>query len=63
VRSFRINDESNVNVLDAAFAARMVADFERDKRQSRAMRLEDLKRTAWSKRAYESFTAWFRPQL
>jgi cardiolipin synthase len=63
VRSFRINDESNMNVLDAAFASRMIADFQRDKAQSKAVRLEDVKQTAWYTKAYESFTAWFRPQL
>ena len=62
-RSFRINDESNINVLDAEFAARMVADFERDKAQSRPVTLQDVKRSPWFLRAFESFTALFRPQL
>jgi cardiolipin synthase A/B len=63
VRSFRINDESNINVLDGAFALRMIADFERDKGQSKTVRLEDIKQTPWYKRTYERFTALFRPQL
>lgn len=62
-RSFEINDESNINVLDAEFAARMVRDFERDKAQSKVIRLEDLKKTPWHKRAFERFTSLFREQL
>ena len=30
-RSFRLNDEANLNVLDAAFGAEQVAVFESDK--------------------------------
>lgn len=62
-RSFDINDESNVNVIDSKFAARMIADFERDKAQSKAIHLEDLKRTPLYKRAFEKFTGLFRQQL
>lgn len=62
-RSFHINDESNMNVIDPAFAARMIADFERDKAQSKPIYLEDLKQTPWHKRAFQKFTALFRPQL
>ena len=62
-RSFDINDESNMNVIDSAFAARMITDFEKDKAQSKVIRLEELKKTPWHKRAFEHFTSWFRPQL
>jgi cardiolipin synthase A/B len=62
-RSFRINDESNINVLDREFAARMTADFERDKAQSRLVHLEDLKQSPWHVRTFEFFTALFRSQL
>jgi cardiolipin synthase A/B len=62
-RSFDINDESNMNVIDPAFAARMVADFEKDKAQSKVIHLQELKKTPWHKRAFERFTSWFRPQL
>jgi cardiolipin synthase len=62
-RSFRINDESNINVLDPEFGARMVADFERDKAQSKLVGLEDLKQTPWHLRAFGFFTALFRSQL
>ena len=62
-RSFDINDESNMNVLDAAFTARMIADFERDKAQSKTMTLADVKQVPWYKRSFEWFTGLFRQQL
>ncbi len=52
-RSFDINDESNMNVLDAAFTARMIADFERDKAQFKTMTLADVKQAPWHKRSFE----------
>jgi cardiolipin synthase len=62
-RSFHINDESNINVLDHALAAQLVADFERDKAQSTEMTERRMKRTAWHKRAYEWFAGLFRSQM
>ena len=40
-RSFRLNDEANLNVYDAAFAASQVEVFERDLAQSRRVTLAD----------------------
>src|SRR5258708_14505338 len=34
-RSFRLNDEANLNVLDVNFAARQISVFENDKKRSR----------------------------
>lgn len=62
-RSFDINDEENINVIDREFAARMIADFERDKAQSKPIGLSDLKETPWHKKAFEKFTSLFRHQL
>jgi cardiolipin synthase A/B len=62
-RSFHINDESNINVLDTAVAAQLIADFERDKAQSKRMTERRMKRTAWYKRAYESLAGLLRSQL
>jgi cardiolipin synthase len=39
-RSFRLNDEANLNIYDAAFAAEMTKVFERDLAQSRRITLE-----------------------
>ncbi|MBP3191765.1 phospholipase D-like domain-containing protein [Natronogracilivirga saccharolytica] len=41
-RSFRINDEMNVNALDSTFAREMVQHYERDLAQSERLTLEDL---------------------
>lgn len=40
-RSFRLNDEANLNVWDRRFAGRQVADFEDDLRRSRRVTLEE----------------------
>ena len=62
-RSFHINDESNINVLDSGLAAQLIADFERDKAQSIEMTLRRMKRTAWYKRLYGTLAGLFRSQL
>ena len=62
-RSFRINDESNINVLDRDLAAALIAQFERDKAQSRQMTPRRLRRTPWYGRLYENFSALFRSQF
>jgi cardiolipin synthase len=62
-RSFRINDEQNINVIDREFAAQMIAQFERDRAQSTAITLDDLKNTPWRLRAFERIAALFRSQL
>ncbi len=43
-RSFRINDEMNVNVLDKKFAAEQVKVFEQDKKNSRLVTYKQWKR-------------------
>jgi cardiolipin synthase A/B len=62
-RSFRINDEANMNVLNRDFAARMVADFEHDKQQCKPISLEDVKSAPWHVRMFGWFTSLFRSQL
>ena len=62
-RSFHINDESNINVLDRALAAELIADFERDKAQSSATTERRMKRTAWYNRLYEWLAVRFRSQM
>lgn len=49
-RSFRLNDEMNINVLDADFAREQIAIFERDKARSREVTLEEWQqRSTWEK--------------
>ena len=62
-RSFRINDESNINVFDAKLAAQLIADFEDDKRHSTRATRRKLKMTPWYTRAYESLMGLFRSQF
>lgn len=62
-RSFHINDESNINVLDRDLAAQLIADFERDKAVSTEMTVRRMKRTAWHKRLYESLAGLLRSQM
>ena len=62
-RSFRINDEQNINVIDRECAAKMLEQFERDRAQSRPITIEELKKTPWRLRMFEWFTALFRSQL
>jgi len=62
-RSFRLNDEANLNVLDAAFARRQVADFERDLGYARRVTLEEWNNRPWHEKALEHFLALFKSQL
>lgn len=62
-RSFRLNDECNLNIMDRAFATTMIATFEKDKEHSGEMTL-----SAWSQRPlYEKIfekVAWiFKNQV
>jgi cardiolipin synthase len=62
-RSFRLNDEANLNVLDREFAAREVRAFERDKALSRRMTLAIWSRRSWGERAIEWLAGLLRLQL
>jgi cardiolipin synthase A/B len=62
-RSFRLNDEANLNVFDAAFAQAQARMFEEDKRQARRITLEEWRRRPWRERAVEHLAAIFRLQL
>jgi cardiolipin synthase len=54
-RSFAINDEANLAVLDAAFATRLDEDFTRDLANSREITYEQWKRRPQIERAHELF--------
>jgi cardiolipin synthase A/B len=62
-RSFRINDEGNINVYDAAFAKRQIEVFEDDKAHSIRIEPAKFRKRPWIERLYESFCALFRGQL
>lgn len=62
-RSFRLNDESNLNVYDRDFALRQVEDFNRDLTLSRQITIEDWhNRSAWD-RLLDWGAHLFRAQL
>jgi cardiolipin synthase len=62
-RSFRLNAEANLNVLDSNFAAKQIKVFEQDKARSREITLEMLKRQPiWDKVLNKAVTP-LTPQL
>ena len=62
-RSFRLNDEANLNVLGAEFAAEQLEQFKADQARSREYSLSDLQRRPWYQRAGEKVAGLFRSQL
>jgi len=62
-RSFRLNDEANLNVYDREFAARQTADFEADLQRSRRVTFEEWSSRPWTEKAQERFYALARFQF
>ena len=62
-RSFRLNDEAQLNVYDAAFAAEQTAVFERDLLRSRRVTLADWQQRPWREKLIERTAALLNPQL
>jgi len=62
-RSFRINDEGNINVYDATFAKRQIEVFEQDKAQSVHIEPAKFKKRPMHERFYENLCALFRGLL
>ena len=62
-RSFRLNDEANLNVYDREFARRQTADFEADLERSRRITYEQWADRPWHEKAWEHFAALFSAQL
>jgi cardiolipin synthase len=62
-RSFRLNDEANLNVLDPDFARTQVEAFERDKARSRRVTLEQWRSRPWSEKLKERAAGLLRAQL
>ncbi len=62
-RSFRLNDEANLNVYDRAFAATQIADFEADRAHSRQITFEMWKNRPWQEKIVEHTAALLRSQL
>jgi cardiolipin synthase len=62
-RSFRLNDEANLNVYDAAFAAAQVGVFELDLARTRRITLEEWSARPWHEKLLERAAALLAPQL
>ena len=62
-RSFRLNDEANLNIFDPAFATDQIATFDQDKAKSRLVTRAQFKRRSWPAKLLESAAALLRRQL
>jgi cardiolipin synthase len=62
-RSFRLNDEANLNVYDTAVAREQIAAFNRDKGRSRQVTLEAWTNRPWTEKLKEHASALLRSQL
>lgn len=62
-RSFRLNDEANLNVYDPVFAANQEAVFERDLARSRRVTLEEWQSRPWHEKLVEHAARLLHAQL
>jgi cardiolipin synthase len=62
-RSFRLNDEANLNVYDREFAERQRRDFEADLQRSRRITYEEWAGRPLAEKAWERFWSLFGSQL
>ena len=62
-RSFRLNDEANLNVYDREFAERQVAEYERDLKHAPQITYEAWMDRPWWQKAWDHTVAFFEPTL
>jgi cardiolipin synthase len=62
-RSFKLNDEANLNIYDAAFARRQTQIFADDLAKSRRITLDDWKRRPWTRKLVDRVVALLDSQL
>lgn len=62
-RSFSINDEANMNVYDEFFAARQVAIFEDDLKQSKRVTVEEWSGRPWTERLADRSASLLSSQM
>jgi cardiolipin synthase len=63
MRSFRMNDEANLNIYDTAFAERQSEVFEQDLKRAKHITLEAWQQRPWRVKLKERTAAVFRPLL
>ncbi|MFT3867573.1 MAG: cardiolipin synthase [Nibricoccus sp.] len=62
-RSFAINDEANINVLDRDFVRDLTKTFEADRQKSRVLRFEEYDDRSIFVKAFDQVCGLFRSQL
>src|SRR3569623_1305351 len=62
-RSFRLNDEANLNIYDAGVARQQIAVFEQDLQRSRRITLDQWRNRPLSEKAWEKVAALLGPLL
>lgn len=62
-RSFRLNDEANLNIYDHAFAQRQIDIFEEDLKRARQITYEQWQNRPWVEKLVEHTMALFRSQM
>ena len=62
-RSFRLNDEANLNIYDEALATRQIADFEKDLKRSHRVTYEEWLARPWTEKVKERVALLFNAQL
>jgi cardiolipin synthase A/B len=62
-RSFSVNDEANLNVLDAAFARAQVGIFEADLKRSRRVSVQEWEHRPWTEKLWEHTIGLLSSQL
>jgi cardiolipin synthase A/B len=62
-RSFRLNDEANLNIYDAEFAAEQERFFAQDLAQAREVTLAAWRERPWTEKLKERLATLLRSQL
>ena len=62
-RSFRLNDEANLNAIDTNFAEQQARVFETDKAASRRVTFREWQRRPWHEKVVESLAGLLRSQV
>ena len=62
-RSFRLNDEANLNVLNADFARRQIEIFEQDLQRSKPVTLQAWQARPWREKLIEQMASLLGSQL
>ena len=62
-RSFRLNDEANLNIYDAGVASRQIEIFNEDLKHARRVTYEEWQARPWTEKLQDRAAALFDAQL